>query len=565
MPQIRQFDTPALGLRPTETGIETVAGNARRLAAFTNQVAGAKEQLASDKSSAFRSVGNALGSGIQAAGDAYVNYLDHKEISAGAAKGTELMATLTDQWNKLISNPKLDPNDPTIKQKFMQENLEPALQQFKDDSGFFTTDKSQQFAESFIERFRNHMETKTSADMSTLAGIALKVNTEKTVNAFSSMVATDPSSLDFAIKSVDHAIDAKVGSSPTLDATTAASVRSEVGLKAKENIVKSAIIGMIQKNPNVDLDAIQKKYGDYINGAEMKLFQKTAQSQAKADLIQQKQVETYQRQVQERAAHDAYSKVITDNFNADDNGKLTINPNAVKQTLDIMRKYPEGGDGGRTMINFIEAQQNKELKVQDNPAVVSDLSTRMFDPNNPTTTMDLMRARTKGQISDHTFSAMHQTVKELEEMPLKGPVYQDTMKAVHGALVLTGVGIPGKDDVGERNYASFVQGFVPQYLAKARAGTLEPNALDIKDPNSMISKAMEPYKRTLTDRINDYVSVLGKADVTEGSGKHRTFGGVPVPEPLAGIAALRRNPATGQWRDEVTGKIYDKDGREISK
>ena len=40
---------------------------------------------------------------------------------------------------------------------------------------------------------------------------------------------------------------------------------------------------MIQKNPNIDLDSIQQKYGDYINGAEMKMFQKAAQTQAKVD------------------------------------------------------------------------------------------------------------------------------------------------------------------------------------------------------------------------------------------------------------------------------------------
>src|ERR1700757_445764 len=109
MANIKTFDTPALGFRPTETGIETVAGNARRIGTFYNQGAGALDQLAADESNAYRSVGRGLGTGIAAAGDAYVDYLDHKEISAGAAKATELMSTLSDTWNKTISDPKLDP------------------------------------------------------------------------------------------------------------------------------------------------------------------------------------------------------------------------------------------------------------------------------------------------------------------------------------------------------------------------------------------------------------------------------------------------------------------------
>lgn len=513
MPNIKIFDTPALGLRPTETGIETFAGNARRMGAFFNQQAGALSELGAEKGAALRTAGNAVGGGIQAAGDAAVNYLDHKEISAGAAKGTELMSTLTDAWNQKISDPKLDPNDPTIKQQFMQEQLEPALQQFKSDSGFFTTEKSQQFAEQFIEHFRQHMENKTAADMSTLAGIALKTNVATTVNSLSSMVASDPSSLEFALQSADHAIGAKVSSSPNLDATTAASVRSEVGLKAKEAIVKSAVIGMIQKNPGVDLDAIQKKYGDYINGAEMKMFQKTAQVQARSDAAMAKQELLLKKQVADQNMHAGSNQIIADNVTIDpQSGRPIINPKFFQQTLDLARKNPDAPSAAstvRTMLDWAESQQNRETRHVDDPAIVKGLTDRMFDPANPTTEIDLMRAQTQGKLSDHTYTQLGGMVKQLQETPLKGPIYQDTMKAVHGSLVLNVPGIPGKDDKGEQNYASFVQSFIPQYLAKFREGSLPPNALDIKDPNSMISQAMAPFKRTASQRMQDYVSSIG--------------------------------------------------------
>ncbi len=45
MPNIKTYDTPALGLVPSETGIQAVAAAARRGGAFFNQAAGALNQI----------------------------------------------------------------------------------------------------------------------------------------------------------------------------------------------------------------------------------------------------------------------------------------------------------------------------------------------------------------------------------------------------------------------------------------------------------------------------------------------------------------------------------------
>ena len=64
MANIKVFDTPSLGLRPSETGIDTVAGNARRIGSFYNQQGGELEQLAAQEGQAYRSVGSAVGGGV---------------------------------------------------------------------------------------------------------------------------------------------------------------------------------------------------------------------------------------------------------------------------------------------------------------------------------------------------------------------------------------------------------------------------------------------------------------------------------------------------------------------
>jgi hypothetical protein len=260
---------------------------------------------------------------------------------------------------------------------------------------------------------------------------------------------------------------------------------------------------------------------------------------------------------------------MTDNMSIDpQTGEVRLNPNFFHAALDIARNNPNAPSAAataRTMIDFGQSQQNKELKPVDDAATKTDLTDRMFSPDKPTTTLDLMKARADGKISDHSFQVMHGLVQELEQAPLKGPVWQDTIGAVKGQLILSGVGMPGKDITGETNYAKWAQTFIPQYLAQSRAGTLPPNALDVKDPKSLISQSMAPFQRTIQQRTQDYLSVLGGTGGTAPSSTARAVSGVPVPAALGGVAALQYNPTSKQWRDQTSGVIYDSAGQPVGK
>lgn len=552
MPQIPTGGTADLGLHPTEVGVDAFAGAARRVSALYNQTADSKNQLGAE-------VGGAIRDGGQVA----VDYEDHREISAGAANGAQFVANFNDQWNKTIKT--ADPNDPSVKAKFLQEQLEPALEKFK--SGF-NTEKSQDWAEHFADQYRQHMFEKTSADMSTLGGVAVHVNAEKTINGLASAAYSDPSSLDFALKSVDHSIGGMVDSSPNIDVSTAASVKGELGQHAKEAIVMAAGRGMVTKNPDTDLSAFEKKYGEYLKPGEIQTLQKAAQSQAKVNAYYDKQTDLAAKQEADLNVHKAATKTLNDNVSVDpQTGNPILKPQYFRDALEIARQNPDAPSAAataRTMIDFGESQQNKEAKPVDDPIVKSDLMTRMFSADHPTTTIDLMKARADGKITDHTFQAYHGLVQELEQTPLKGPVWHDTIEAVKSELVLSNVGLPGKDITGEGNYAKWAQTFIPQYLAKSRAGTLEPNALDMKDPNSFISKSMGQFKRSIEQRTQDYLSTLsGAPEGTPGVTPTRKVGDVPVPAALGGIASLQYNKAKGQWRDQTSGKIYDAKGAEV--
>jgi hypothetical protein len=508
MPNIREVNAGNIGLQPTEIGVEATAGAARRIGAFYNQAGNALAET-----------GQRAGGAIRDAGDAAVKFEDHREISAGIKNGTDLMANLTNMWNQTIKAPGLDPNDPSVAAKFKAETLEPALQQFQ--SGF-NTEASQTWAQHFVGQYRQHMSEKTSADMSKLAGDAVQTNITQTINRLGSMARSDPSSLDFAMKTIDESIGAIVASSPTLSPTDAAKARTEVSQKAKEGIVKSAVMGMIEKNPGIDLGAIEKKYSDYINGPELAMFAKAAKTQARSDFLQQKQIEAYQRQQGEQAVHVASNKNFSDNVTIDPStNRPIIKPEFFTQALDIAKKYPDAPNSGtvaKTLLDWGEHQQNlKDSAIRSDPTVKQDFVDRMFTTDNPTSEIELMRAQVKGQLSKDDFTSMHQMVKTLQESPLKGPVWKDTMDAVKSDLIVSVPGIPGKDTVGTNNYAKFAQSFIPQYLVASRAGTLQPNALDIKDPESMISKAMAPFRRTQSQRMSDYISAAGGLTVGGGS------------------------------------------------
>src|SRR5579859_4104720 len=103
---IKPYEAPQnLGLNPTEIGVDATAAAARRLGAYGNQIADALNQT-----------GKNIGSALKDAGEVAVNYMDHREISAGAANGAQFVSNFNDAWNQTVKN--ADPNDPSVKQKF---------------------------------------------------------------------------------------------------------------------------------------------------------------------------------------------------------------------------------------------------------------------------------------------------------------------------------------------------------------------------------------------------------------------------------------------------------------
>lgn len=291
MPKIATFDAPDnLGLRPSETGINATAAAARRLQADYSERAAATESL-----------GHSVSSTVQIAGTAATKYIEHEEISKNAATFANLINVKTKQWDDIAKN--ADPNDPTIGPKFINESLEPDLAKFRDN---FLTEAGQKWAESRVDQFRQHMFTKTSADMATLAGQAAVLNHHQMVNSLSNSVRSDPASMDFTLKTLNDSVNAVVASNPNLTGALAGKLRSEMLQKGSENIIMAAALGAIEKTGKVPEWTSDPKYSPYINATELKKLAQAARYYQRLDAGEERS----QRLEADRLARDDFNKQV---------------------------------------------------------------------------------------------------------------------------------------------------------------------------------------------------------------------------------------------------------------
>lgn len=311
MPNIQVFDAPDLAIRPTETGVEATAAAARRGGAFYNSAGEAMNAVAASQ----EQTGRVLGSAIEGAGPAYKSIHDfvektdgHREVSHGALVGTQMADGIDQSWNLLVKGgkdadgnviPPADPNDESVRAKFLEQTVEPALDKFRNG---FSTETGQQFADEMANRIRQHIFTKSAADMSTLAGVATKSNAIQTINTLANTVRNDPSSLDFALSTVDHAVGAIAGSSPTLTPETAAKVQAEISSDGKAALVKTYLYSVGEKNPAELERVIQSgKYAQYLDPTDTQRITDYAKGSARINDAEARRQTAQQQHDQDQA------------------------------------------------------------------------------------------------------------------------------------------------------------------------------------------------------------------------------------------------------------------------
>jgi hypothetical protein len=497
---IPQFDAGTnIGLTPTDVGVESY-GRAGRTVAELYDRAG----------SAIADAGRSIASGATSLASAALAHIDHAQISAGAQHGVDFLAQKDQEWNDLVKDPNTDVHNPAVAQKFIEENLEPALQDFTNG---FTTDKSQAWADDFAQRVRQHFLTKTAADMSSVAGAADHSTALKTIDTLGSMTFKDPSSLGVARDTLKANIDGLITSSPTLTPEKAAELRGDLLDTGERHLVHQAVTATILQGGDWRSIANDPRNAQYIDPSELVVFAKAQKAADRTAILQNQAIADHQKKQNEDAAKTAYNQNLTNNASIDPTtGRVTLAPDYFSSALKLATLPNAPPDLARTAIDWGEQKLKENEAISSDPDTRKSLTDGLFDPDKPTTRVDLMKAQINGKLSNQDFASMERLVTTLEQQPLGSEPFKETMKAAEGTLTYAMPGMPGKDPTGLTNYSRFVQSFLPQYLQQTRAGTLPPNALDLSDPNSLISKSIAPYKRTpaqmLADRIKE-VQILG--------------------------------------------------------
>lgn len=436
MPNITQYDAPqGIGLRPTESGIDANVQAARRIGAFASQKAEAVGKTLGLE-------GRMLDSSIRDAGQVAVDYEDHREISHGAAAGAQLTENLTNTWNDIAKN--ADPNDPSVAAKFQQEQLEPALEKFRQG---FSTEKSQQWAESHVDLLRQHMFEKSSADMMTLAKKATFENAETMKNSMTNTAVSDPSSVPSLLKGLDQSLDGIVNSSPNLKGADAATIRSTLGQSMREAIVKAGAFGAIQNASNPEAAAAEwtKNYPKEINGMEAMQLAKAAKSQNKINNAYDKAAQLQQKQELVADFHEKYSKLTASTVQAD--GTLRAGPDYFKQMAKLANHpgigyAPEGAlKAGIAFGQEINANPRNDVT---DPHTDEDFGRRVvLPPTDPDalSEVDIIKAKTQGLLSDRSFQFYQSARTRMAQDPsraLTEKLFEQRMADFKPAIVKAG-------------------------------------------------------------------------------------------------------------------------------
>lgn len=545
MPNIQGYEAPSgLGLTPTEIGVESTAAAGRRLGAYGNQIAEAKSQT-----------GRLIGSAISDAGKVAVDYEDHREISAGAATGTQLFDSLTQSKDAAIKD--IDPNDPLYGQKvdaavkqWREEKLQPALDKF---SQGFNTEKSQAWAQQFVDKTRDHMFVSSAADITSAAKIGITNSIRTIANTASNTAVQDPSSVPTQLDLVEHSIDGLVASSPVKGIASAA-IKSEVLEKTREQIVKSGAVGAIQKSNDPERTAAEwtAKYPQYINGQEAIQLAGNARQQIRANNYDIEQNRRRDKEIATDKSNNASDQYLIDIRSKDP--RLASDPTAKKVLNDpnLLRKDKNN------LLNYIRTinQPETEARVSQDTFVglLRDLRKPDADPDQVMQKAWDARApadeKTPSTLSEKDFNQFRAEVV--------------ARKTPEGAALEHDRNLFFKQYTGSiaGNTYNAQLGDPKIYNAETDARRME-TMLKQKglDPHLAYDPSSE-YFLGRPERIAKWAGGMQQDLATRAEAPAKTAQ-PEVPFSLRGIADLSRNKKTGQYRDNVSGKVYAADGSEI--
>ena len=485
MPNIRTYENKDGGF------------TANNMAATADSFAG--NALRQDLSGA----GQAIGQGINKAGQEYVAHEVQAETSDLTAKYAQTFEQLTQSWNDAAKN--ADPNDPDTGKRWREEVMQPALQQLSDG---LHTDQAKEHAQRLGVQLEAHMFEKTVADQSTIAGNAAVSNVNTMVNSLSNAVASDPTAMRGAMPMLEQSIDMVVSSHPNLSPAQASALKTRMLDEGKANIAKSAAIGMIDKNPDLFRQAAAGgQFDKYLDATTIKQLDTYADTQQRAALTAQRAAETEQRRQQTEYVNNTANQIFANQVDPN-TGAIHIQPDYFKQVarLALLPNAPPGL--GRAMADFGATKIKEEasgIPAVTDPHLYQTFSDRMFlpagDPH-ALTLPEVYTARAQGMLSDKDFTFFKEAIGDATKDPAK-VAEQKQLSTLIGTYkaTITKSNMFGADALGDQMYYRFQTDMRDAFQKGLAAGK---TADELLSPTSKdyIVKNLTKYAVPTEDAIN---------------------------------------------------------------
>ena len=382
-------------------------------------------------------------------------------------------------------------------------------------------------------------------------------------NTLSNSVRQDPSSYEQASALVRASIKEQVANTPGLSVATAARIEGTLSTNIQSELAKATILGVAEKNPDQAQKMIDSgKFDKLIDGTEMSNMVKTMKNASRAD-------QNFARIQQDRAEQDRAETAMDKYTQQMYSGKGQM-PSVKDIALDPAFEGRPKDRKAMIDLAMARSQQTPDAPVvQDNATVVNDLFSRLTDPVQKLTLADLLKASQDKDITDTTLNRLNALRKEVDAEPFKNPAIKSTIDAVETTLSGKSPMLGINDPKGDQLISQWKLQVFPQLIQMQKAGKLTPSDMDLGDPNSYISKSLQPYRRTQAQIMSDLVNITAapktSSTATEPAKPAFKFTASNPPEALKGIASRTMSPSTGQIRDDATGDIYTNDGVLIRK
>lgn len=380
--------------------------------------ASAFQQVGRRSGQFYRQIGEDVGQGIQGIGAQVEQHDTMMAISKGAAAGTGLHASLTQQAAKAIGD---NPEDSTAPQRFLQETAEPAIQNFLQqfDSA---PPRAKEWAMNYADNMRQQVSAHVAALGSFASGQVVEQNARVTANNLQNQVMAQGTvgAYNSAVGTYGGIVDELVAGHPNLSGEDRVKLKTTLMQKFQEDTAKNLLSVTALKNP----DAAEKMldsgaFGEVLNAGEVRAGIQQIARQNKADAtnarILQNQIATQRSQA---AAGQLISQILT---TTDPDTLANLTKSVAQLSHDGTLKPSEA----MQVASFSQAQAAKSEKREEqenfSPVVYGDLYSRVGSTTNPTTFDEVNKAWKENQIDKN----------QAADISKKIGVQQNALKAIN--------------------------------------------------------------------------------------------------------------------------------------